>query len=191
MARMRDACLAFADRLAAARKSAALISMRVIETPAISRPRESMQAASIHITVPKGIPLTSQDFGLLVLGLVAPIETVPRKLKECARCWVISGSLFKYVDCRFTTREQIQALAKRCMFASWTPSSRAWLLRPEKEADGGCLSADAHAFQVTPHGAKSCYPGKRMVAGRGCAVTFIILWLIEARRNYFRSSVWL
>ena len=66
MARMRDACLAFADRLAAARKSAALISMRVIETPAISRPRESMQAASIHITVPKGTPLTSQDFGLLV-----------------------------------------------------------------------------------------------------------------------------
>ena len=38
-----------------------------------------------------------------VLGSVSPIETVPRKLKECARCWVISGSLFKYRDCRFTT----------------------------------------------------------------------------------------
>ena len=38
-----------------------------------------------------------------VLGSVSPIETVPRKLKECARCWVKSGSLFKYLDCRFTT----------------------------------------------------------------------------------------
>ena len=33
-----------------------------------------------------------------ILGLVAPIETVPRKLKECARCWVISGSLFNYLE---------------------------------------------------------------------------------------------
>ena len=57
MARMRDACLASADRLAAARKSTALISIRVIATPAISRPRESMQTTSIHITGPKGIPL--------------------------------------------------------------------------------------------------------------------------------------
>jgi hypothetical protein len=39
-----------------------------------------------------------------VLGSVSPIETVSRKLKECARCWVISGSLFKYLDCQFTSQ---------------------------------------------------------------------------------------
>src|SRR3974390_1945610 len=38
IARMRDPCLAFADRLAGARQSASLISVRVIVTPAISTP---------------------------------------------------------------------------------------------------------------------------------------------------------
>jgi hypothetical protein len=36
-------------------------------------------------------------------------------------------------------------------------------------------------------GAKSCYPGKRIVAGQGRALMFIVLWLMGARRNYFRS----
>src|SRR5262245_17144375 len=57
MARMRDACLASLHRLAAPRKSAALISFRVIATAAISAPRESMLTASIHRTGPKGTPL--------------------------------------------------------------------------------------------------------------------------------------
>jgi NAD+ synthase len=57
IARMRDPCLAFADRLAAARKSAALISVRAIATPAISSFPESMLTASIHRTGRKGIPL--------------------------------------------------------------------------------------------------------------------------------------
>src|SRR5664279_733071 len=69
MARMRAACLASPDRLAAARKSAALISIRVIATPAISRPRESMQTTSIHITGPKGIPLGESR--LLADGIIA------------------------------------------------------------------------------------------------------------------------
>jgi hypothetical protein len=50
-----------------------------------------------------------------VLGSVSPIETVPRRLKECARCWVKSGSLFKYLDCRFTTLNAIRRDAKFCI----------------------------------------------------------------------------
>jgi hypothetical protein len=34
---------------------------------------------------------------------------------------------------------------------------------------------------------KPGHPGKRMVAKRRRAVTFIVLWLTEARWNYFRS----
>ncbi|MGB7917036.1 MAG: hypothetical protein WCF79_17355 [Rhodomicrobium sp.] len=44
VARMRDACLALVDCFAAARKSAALISVRVIETPTISTPRINTDA---------------------------------------------------------------------------------------------------------------------------------------------------
>ena len=55
MARMRDACLASSDCLAAARKSAALISIRVIATPAISTP-EFNADASIYKMGRKGIP---------------------------------------------------------------------------------------------------------------------------------------
>jgi hypothetical protein len=44
IARMRDACLALVDCFAAARKSAALISVRVIETPTISTPRINTDA---------------------------------------------------------------------------------------------------------------------------------------------------
>jgi hypothetical protein len=36
-------------------------------------------------------------------------------------------------------------------------------------------------------GTTACYPGKRMVAGLGRAMMFIVLWLTEVRRNYFRS----
>ena len=41
--------------------------------------------------------------------------------------------------------------------------------------------------QSFAHGAKPGHPGKQILAGPGRAVTFIVLWLTEARRNYFRS----
>jgi hypothetical protein len=39
-------------------------------------------------------------------------------------------------------------------------------------------------------GAKSCYPGKGIVAGQGRAMMFILLWLTEARRYLFPVIVW-
>jgi hypothetical protein len=49
---------------------------------------------------------------------------------------------------------------------------------------------DAYALQVSRRGARSCYPGKRIVAGLDRAMMFIVLWLTEAHRYYFRSCVW-
>ena len=93
MARMRDACLASPACLAAVRKSAALISVRVIATSAISPyPRESMQTASIHKTGPKGIPLA--ESGIWAVGITHNAEQLTadqrwhRILSHAVRSWL-------------------------------------------------------------------------------------------------------
>ena len=95
MASIRDACLAFADRRAAARKSAALISVRVIAIPAISPPRIDL-TPSIHRMSPKGIPLVESAFSAVGIRRREACRPVTRRLDiiphgiECG----IPGCLF-------------------------------------------------------------------------------------------------
>jgi hypothetical protein len=57
-----------------------------------------------------------------------------------------------------------------------------------KLARRGADAEERNVGRITARrGAKSCYPGKRIVAGLGRAMMFIVLWLTEACRNYFRS----
>ena len=138
----------------------------------------------------QNIPPLDLEAGVTVSGRPLPISAkfIPSTMSPVLEVQPPAFAQSEYYSLRPAT-EYLQALAKPCMFASWTPSSRASLLRPR--SDPASSQADAHAFQVTPHGAKSCYPGERIVARRGRAMMFIALWLTGARRNYFAPCVWL
>ncbi len=86
-----------------------------------------------------------------------------------------------------TTRYRKAASAdEACLLASWTlpPALRS---SGQGSASGHRRCADAHAFKVSPHGAKSCCLRKRIVARLSRAVRLMVLWLPGAPRIYFRS----
>ena len=96
------------------------------------------------------------------------------------------------VSCRPAT-EQIQALAKPCIFASWTSSSRASLLRPRKSHPASsprgctCVPSDAARRKVLLSGLKDrCQAAPRQdvhrfVVNRGAPELFPVTYLVKNR----------